>query len=85
MREFSHLLLHSPPAPLYDSSDNTYFKEKYTGTSPAVQWLGLCASTPEGTGPISGQGTKIPHVTWQKKKKKNMLKEMTIISRENKT
>ena len=81
MREFSHLLLHIPPAPLYDSSDNTYFKGKYTGTSPAVQWLGLCASTPEGTGPISGQGTKIPHVTWQKKKKESAERDDNYFKR----
>ena len=31
------------------------------GTSPAVLWLRLCASTAEGAGLISGWGTKIPH------------------------
>ena len=31
------------------------------GTSPAVQWLGLCASTAGGAGSIPGGGTKIPH------------------------
>ena len=30
------------------------------GTSLAVQWLRLCASTTAGTGSISGWGTKIP-------------------------
>ena len=30
------------------------------GTSLAVQWLGLCASTAGGTGSILGQTTKIP-------------------------
>ena len=31
------------------------------GTSLAVQWLGLCASTAGGMGSIPGWGTKIPH------------------------
>ena len=31
------------------------------GNSPAVQWLGLRASTAGHTGLIPGQGTKIPH------------------------
>ena len=34
------------------------FKRKARGTSLAVQWLGLCASTAGGTGSIPGQGTK---------------------------
>ena len=34
-------------------------KSKNQGTSLAVQWLGLCASTAGGTGSIPGQGTKI--------------------------
>ena len=29
------------------------------GTSPAVQWSGLCAFTAEGPGSIPGRGTKI--------------------------
>ena len=69
MREFSHLLLHIPPVPLYDSSDKMYFKEKYTGTSTAVPWLGLCASTAGGYRSHPWWGTKIPHVTLQKSKK----------------
>ena len=36
----------------------------------AVQWLKLSASTARGTGSISGQGTKVPHPVWPKKKKK---------------
>ena len=32
------------------------------GTSLAVQWLGLCASTAGGPGSIPGQGTEIPQV-----------------------
>ena len=34
------------------------------GTSLAVQWLRLRASTAGGMGSISGWGTKIPHATW---------------------
>ena len=34
----------------------------YTGTSLAVQWLRLCASTAGGAGSIPGEETKIPHV-----------------------
>ena len=34
------------------------------GTSPAVQWLRLHASTAGGVGSIPGQGTKIPHAVW---------------------
>ena len=41
------------------------------GTSLAVQWLRLCASTAEGTGSIPGQGTKIPHATEHSQKKKD--------------
>ena len=41
-------------------------KQLSTWTSQVVQWLGLCTSTGEGTGLIPGQGTKIPHGTWQK-------------------
>ena len=33
-------------------------------TSPAVQWLGFCASTAGGPGSIPGQGTKIPPAVW---------------------
>ena len=41
------------------------------GTSLAVQWLRLFASTAQGMGLIPGQRTKIPHATkcGQKKKK----------------
>ena len=42
------------------------------GTSLAVQWLGLLASTAGCTGLIPDRGTKIPQAAWcgQKKKKK---------------
>ena len=45
------------------------------GTSLAVQWLGLHASTAGGVGSIPGQGTKIPHASQcgQKKKKKKYI------------
>ena len=33
-------------------------------TSLVIQWLILYASKAGGTGSISGQGTKIPHATW---------------------
>ena len=36
----------------------------YPGTSLAVQWLPLHASTVGGLGSIPGQGTKIPHGLW---------------------
>ena len=40
-------------------------------TSQAVQWLGLHTSAAGGTGLIPGWGTKISHVTWPKKEKKD--------------
>ena len=40
------------------------------GASLVVQWLRLHTATAGGTGSIPGQGTKILHVTQQKKKKK---------------
>ena len=43
-------------------------------TSLAVQWLRLHATTAGGTGSIPGQGTKIPHATWQGQKKKKFKK-----------
>ena len=42
------------------------------GNSLAVKWLGLHAFTSEGSGSISGGGTKIPQAAaWPKKKKDN--------------
>ena len=35
-----------------------------------IQWLRLCVSTVGDAGSVSGQGTKIPHAQWQKKKRK---------------
>ena len=45
--------------------------EGRAGTSLAVQWLRLCASTAGSTGLIPGWGTKIPHAArcGQKKRK----------------
>ena len=45
------------------------------GNFLAVQWLGLCTFTAEGTGSIPGQGTKIPQAVRrsQKKKEKNLF------------
>ena len=40
-------------------------KERHFGTSLVVQWLGLPASTADGTGSIPVQGTKIPHAVRQ--------------------
>ena len=42
------------------------------GTSLAVQWLRIHASTAEGAGSVPGWGTKIPHATCGKRKKKNV-------------
>ena len=41
-------------------------------TSLVVQWLRLHVSTVGGTGSIPGQGTKIPHVEWHGRKKKDV-------------
>ena len=38
------------------------------GTSLAVQWLRLCASTAGGMGLIPGWGTKMSHATWHGQK-----------------
>ena len=40
-----------------------FFSVIKIGTSLAVQWLRLCASSAGGVGSIPGCGTKIPHVT----------------------
>ena len=44
------------------------FEEQSFGTSLAVQWLELHASTAGGTGLIPGWGTKILQVEWPKNK-----------------
>ena len=54
-----------------------FIKIALAGTSLAVQWLRLCASTAGGMGSIPGQGSKILHTKWhgQKKKRKRKKKE----------
>ena len=47
-------------------------------TSLAVQWLTLHASTAQGTGLISGWGTKIPHAA-QCGEKKKKIKKISIL------
>ena len=42
-----------------------YNQNLETGTSPAVQWLRLCASNARDLAQIPGQGIKIPHAVWQ--------------------
>ena len=44
-------------------------KMEVGGTSLVVQRLRVCAG---GAGSIPGQGNKIPHATWPKKKKKEL-------------
>ena len=46
------------------------FKFYNSGEFPAVQRLGLRASTAGSTGSTSGQGTKIPHTAWRSQKQK---------------
>ena len=41
------------------------------GTSLAVQWLRLHASSAEDVDSVSSQGTRISHVVWHGKKKNN--------------
>ena len=54
----------------HSSMSISYIKSTITGTSLAVRWLGLRASTAGGTGSIPGRGTKIPHFMWHSQKKK---------------
>ena len=44
------------------SADSTPQNWQYLRDSLMVQWLGIRASTTEGTGSIPSPGTKIPHV-----------------------
>ena len=41
-----------------------------TGTCLDIQWLKFCTSKAESTSLIPGRGTKIPHATWPKEKRK---------------
>ena len=45
------------------------FGKQSMGTSLAVQWLGVRASTARGTGSLPGRGTKIPQDVWRGRKK----------------
>ena len=47
-------------------------KIKTSGTSLAVQWLGLCTFTAEDQGSIPGQGTEIPQAVWHSQRTKNI-------------
>ena len=38
-------------------------RKRFSGNSPAVQWLGLHACIARGTGSIPSRGTKIPQAT----------------------
>ena len=53
----------------------SYIRVMVFGNFPAVQWLGLCASTEGGTGSIPGQGTMIPQAAQcgQEKKKSDSV------------
>ena len=50
-----------------ENDDN--IKKTAVGSSPAVQWLRLCASTARGTGLIPGQGKKSHMLHGMDKKK----------------
>ena len=49
---------------------------KKRGTSLAVQWLRLHASTSGGAGLIPGRGTRIPHAAQSGQKKKKKLEDI---------
>ena len=59
---------------------NSKLKKAMTGTSLAVQWLGLRSSTAGGMGSIPGQGAKIPQATWCNQKTKKQNKKTTVTS-----
>ena len=61
---------------LYAENYKMLSQEINEGTSLAVQWLRLHASTAGGTGSIPGCGTKIPHAMWHGQKKKKKKKSM---------
>ena len=59
---------------------NVHNKKLNEGTSLAVQWLRLHASTAGGMGLTPGRGTKMPHaVQHGQKKKLNDIKESLLI------
>ena len=54
----------------------TLLQKLFLGTSLAVHWLRLHASTAGGMGSIPGWGTKIPHATRKTWPKKKILKNL---------
>ena len=58
--DLTEILLHTS----YSSGASTF--KQQGGTSPAVQWLRLCAFTARGKALIPGWGTKIPQAAWPK-------------------
>ena len=64
----SLLRQHGGSLPLAPPGKHTK-KYAFPGTSLAVRWLTLHASTARGVGSIPGRGTKIPHATRPKSKK----------------
>ena len=59
----SHYKMYGMPNPL-KKKKKKILENRVPGTSPAVQWLRLQASTAVGAGSIPGRGTKIPQATW---------------------
>ena len=57
--------------------------KKMWGTSLVVQWLRFHAFTAADSGSIPGQGTKISHAMWSKKKKKKNKNENIIYQLKN--
>ena len=76
---FKNIITHS----LTKGPQDVYCLKSTSGTSPVLQWLGLCAFNAgegRGTGSIHGQGRKIPHARpWPKKKKKEIKKNKKIV------
>ena len=64
---------------VYSNAGLPQDKRKISGNSLAVQWLGLCAFTAEGTGSITGWGTKIPQAARCSQKKKERKKNPQTI------
>ena len=56
------------------------FRMTWRGTSPAVQWLGLCISSTGALRSIPGWGTNIPPATWcdQTKQKNPRFKKIQL-------
>jgi len=64
---------------------NTIFKRMAVGTSPAVQWLRLQASTAAGKSSIPDQGAKILHAVHAAKKIHTFFKKQDEIALEDMT